>query len=167
MSALLEAPGALLLADHPGLIEDIRQGEVHGWRAYPLPALLAFLRRLPQRFPGMQINALRPFAADGENEESIVGFTWAPERVLEAGLLPPEVLPQGSKRVSTEPFPILDPDGWVHVRKVRGGAIKVSVNVPDCIRLDHPLAFFRVKSIREGLARPVLRLVVDNTRVQR
>lgn len=125
--------------------------------AYPLEIVQGFLDRVESRFPGLQIDELHP-----RGEWSIVSFLWDAQSAVRAGLLAPEELPAGRKRLyfTVSPF-------HMEVIKRRKGWIEVSARIPPDVPADHPLAFFSVASVRSNAPVPrpsYLRLVVDNTR---
>ena len=175
MSAAANAWPAII-ARHPGLVESLAAGKIHGCVEFPMPVLCGFLSRLERRFHGMTVSRLHPTQkpATGATydawhgwsamvEWTAVLFQWDAEMTLAAGLLPPETLPQGRKRLcySDNPF-----GNWpIGIRKRARGILEVSLGVPTDAASDHPLALFSPSSVRaEARTRAVLRLVVDNTR---
>jgi hypothetical protein len=153
------------IARHTGLVNSLTEAQQRGWSVYPLPALCAFLGRLERRYPGMRIKCLRPTAIVA-GKCSVLRFWWGSDDILRSQFLAPEALPQGRKRICISENPLYARAEWRDIVRVSKslGWLEVTLRVPDWADANHPLAFFRPSSVREGSARPLLRLVVDNTR---
>lgn len=148
---------------HPELVAELAKAQANDWPLYPLKNLCGFLLRLEHRFPAMRVLWLRPFG-DSEltgGEWSLVGFVWSAQAILEAGLLSPEAMPQGRKRICSS----TSADAEVSVATVarsKGSFVQVSLRLPPSLSADHPLAFFSATNVRRKAVPPYLRLVANN-----
>lgn len=148
---------SIIASRHPKLVASLAETHDRDQERYPIQAVCGFLARLERRFPRMRMVRLEPYRS-----QSVAAFVWEAQSVLEAGLLPPESLPQGPKRICHTESPL----GWTYVTKRRGGLVEVRVCVPPDVPADHPLAFFSAASVLTQPPAPALRLVVDNARVR-
>jgi hypothetical protein len=144
---------------HPGLAHNIAVDRISGRPTFTDDQYRHIAEVVTVLLPGMQLTTLRPMG-----RATLAVFIWDTSELVSKDILSRIHIPQLPKRT------LVTSDLFTHctlvVTRVRGGRLRVRIDVPESLDDKHPLAILRssaIVSMERPPSRARLSLAVDNS----